>query len=157
MNHNSRLRSDTAQELPKIAQPQRNAASGRREARPRDVDKDGAAPTGDAGPGVVVKLDKDIVEPVMAPKPVAWFIGRPQDRTVVIPVGWVFAPCIGGADAADRQQCPHMGKAVGPPPQPYRAEPTVRGATVAFALIRPDTGSAKRNGHTHGTGAEPAL
>ena len=61
-----------------------------------------AAATGDPGPRVVVDLDEHVVEAVAAPKPVAWFIGRPREGAVVAPVGWVFAPGVVAADPADR-------------------------------------------------------
>jgi len=79
---------------------QRDAASGRRQGWPPDVDEHGAAATGDAGPRVVIDLNKDVVEVIVAPKPVAWFIGRPPEGAVVAPVGGIFAPRIGAADAA---------------------------------------------------------
>ena len=49
-------------------------------ARPCDMDEHGAAAAGDARPRVVVDLDNQIVETVVAPEPVAWFIGRPAER-----------------------------------------------------------------------------
>ena len=54
---------------------------------PGHVDEYGAAAAGDARPGVVVDFDDQIVEVVGAAEPVAWFIGRAPERSVVAPVG----------------------------------------------------------------------
>ena len=127
--------------------PQRDAAGGRREARPGHMEEDGAAAAGHPRPGVVVDLDDDVVEAVVAPEPVAWFIGRAPERPVVAPVVRVLAPGIVRADAADRQQRPRPRQAVGPPPQPQRAKSAARGAAVAFALVGLDAGAAERDRH----------
>ena len=60
------------------------------------MDEHGAAPAGDAGPRVVVDFDEEVVEVVVAPEPVAWFIGRAPERPVVAPVGRVLAPGVAG-------------------------------------------------------------
>ena len=141
----------------KIARPQRDAAGGRRETRARDMDKDCAAATGNAWPGVVIDLDDDVIEAVVAPQPVAWFIGRPPKGTVVAPVVGVFAPCVGRTDAADRKPCPRAGEPIGPPPQSHRTKLPVRRAAIAFPLVGPHAGAAKRNRQAPRTGAEPPL
>ncbi len=80
---------------------QRNAACRRGEGRPGDVDEDGAAASGHPRPRVVVDLDDQVIEAVVAAEPVAWFIGRPPESVVVTPVMRVFAPCVVGADPAN--------------------------------------------------------
>src|SRR5579863_2034684 len=87
-------------------QPQRHAAGGRRKARPRDMDEHGAAQAGDARPRIVIELKEQVIEAVLAPEAVAWFIGRAPKAAIVAPVGWVFAPGIRSADTARRQQRP---------------------------------------------------
>ncbi len=47
-------------------------------------------------------LDDEVVQPVVAPQPVAWFIGRPAERPVVAPVGRVLAPGDVGRHAGGR-------------------------------------------------------
>ncbi len=64
------------------------------------MDEHGTAATGDAGPRIVIDLNKEVIEVIVAPKPVAWFIGRPPEGAVVPPVGGVFTPRVGRADAA---------------------------------------------------------
>src|SRR5271170_5191297 len=103
MNRDSRLRSYPAYQHPQIMQPQGYTASSWRETRPRDMDEYGAAAAGDSGLRVVVNLDKEVIEGVVAPQAVAWFTGRPLKGSVIAPVGRIFAPGIGGTDAAQRQ------------------------------------------------------
>ena len=50
----------------------------------------------------MIELEKNVVEAVVPPEPVAWFIGRPPEGAVVAPIGWVFTPGVGGADTANR-------------------------------------------------------
>ncbi len=71
MNYDSRLWPDSADELQQVAPAKRDAAGGRREARPRHVDEYGAAAAGHARTGIVVDLDENVVEPVVPPQPVA--------------------------------------------------------------------------------------
>src|ERR1700749_2833620 len=121
------------------------------------MDKDRAAPTSHPRPGVVIDLDNDVVEPVLAPKPVAWFNGRPAERPIVPPVLSIFAPGVGRADPAGRQRGPRQGKPVRPPPQSQWPEQAARGAAIALALIGLDTAAAERNRHTPRAGAEKPL
>ena len=110
------------QQPPQLSRPQRHAARRRAQIRPRHVHEHGAAAAGDARAGVVVDLDDEVVEPVVAPQPVAWFIGRAAERPVVAAVARVLAPGVVRRDPADRQQGARPRPAVGPPPQPQRAE-----------------------------------
>jgi len=110
------------------------------------MDKHGAAATGDTGPRVVIKLEKNIVESVIAPEAVTWFIGRSSERAIVAPIGWIFTPGVGGTDPAKGQRCPRARKAIRPPSQPHRAKPAVRRAPIALAFIGPDAGVAERDG-----------
>jgi hypothetical protein len=103
MNHNSGLRPDPTQELAQIAKAERNATGRGGVAWARYVNKNGASPAGDAGPRVMVDLDEGVVEAVIAPQPVTWFIGRPGKGPIVATIGGVLAPGIGTADTAAGQ------------------------------------------------------
>src|SRR5579863_1063584 len=138
-------------------QPQRHAARGRRKAWPRDMDEHGAAQAGDARPRIVIELKEQVVEAVLAPEAVAWFIGRAPKAAIVAPVGWVFAPGIRSADTARRQQYPRPRQAVSAPPQPHRAIASARRAAIAFALVGLHAGAPKGYGQNQGAGAQPAL
>ena len=100
MNNDSRLSRDPANQCQKVVTSQGDTAGGRRQAWAGDVDEHGAAATGNPGPRVVIEFEKNVVEGVVAPEAVAWFIGRPPEGAVVAPVGGIFAPRIGAADAA---------------------------------------------------------
>jgi hypothetical protein len=66
------------------------------------MEEHGAASPGDAGPSVVIDLDDEIVETIIPPQPVAWFIGRACERAVISAVGGVFAPGAIGANPPNR-------------------------------------------------------
>jgi len=82
------------------------------------VDEDRAAAAGDAWPGVVINLDDQVVQPIVAPESIAWFIGRPPKWTIVAPVFGILAPRIGAADLPNRQRGARRRKAIRPPPEP---------------------------------------
>jgi hypothetical protein len=123
------------------------------------MDEYGAAAPGNARPRVVVELDNQIIEPVVAAQPIAWFIGRPAKGPVITAIRRVFAPSVGGPDSPNRQRCPRLRQAVGPPPQAHRMKPAGRGAAVAFALVGQDAAAAERNRQSGNsrTGDQPAL
>ena len=58
----------------------------------------GAAAAGDARARVVVDLDDEVVEMILAGQPVAGLAAPKPDRLVVMAVGRVFAPGVLGAD-----------------------------------------------------------
>src|SRR5271166_3637945 len=99
------------------------------------MDEYGAATTGNPGPCVVIEFEKNVVEGVVAPEAVAWFIGRAPERAVIAPIGRIFAPGVGRADPAQGKRCLRARKAVGPPPQPHRAKPAAGRSPVALPLI----------------------
>jgi hypothetical protein len=116
MNNDSRLSRDPANQCQKVVTSQGDTAGGRRQAWAGDVDEHGAAATGNPGPRVVIEFEKNVVEGVVAPEAVAWFIGRPPERAVIAPISRIFTPGVGGADPAKGERCPRARKAIGPPP-----------------------------------------
>jgi hypothetical protein len=121
------------------------------------VDEHGAAAPSDARSGIVVDLDNQIIEAVVAAEAVAWFIGRPPERPIITPVMRIFAPGIVRPYAANGQRCTRPLHAVGTPPQPHRVKYAVRRAAVTFMLQGPDTGSPERNRQGQGAGNQPTL
>jgi len=109
------------------------------------VDEYGAAPARNARPSIVIELDDEVIEVIVAPEAIAWFIGRPDERTIVSPVCRRLAPSVVAADTPHRQRSPRPRLAISPPPNPHRRESSARGATITFALIRFDAAAAKRN------------
>ena len=108
------------------------------------MDKYCTAVAGDARAGVVIDFDDQIVEPVGAFKPVAWFIGRPPEWPVVATVLGIFAPGLFWRDRPDRQQGAWSWQAVRSPPQPNRMKSPCRRAAIAFAFRGFDAGAAQR-------------
>jgi len=124
------------------------------------MDENGAAEPGNARPGVVVEFDDEIVEVVAAVEPIAWFIGRPAERTVITAILGGFAPGIVRADPARREQGARAWQAIGPPPQTDGMKtPGGRGA-VALTLGCLDPGTAERHPQRLeglGAGEQPTL
>jgi hypothetical protein len=66
------------------------------------MDEHSAAAPRNTRAGVVIDLDDDVVQAILAPKPIAWFIGRPMERPIVAAVLRVFAPRICGSNRPGR-------------------------------------------------------
>src|SRR5262245_22884661 len=107
-----------------------------------------AASARNPGPGIVIHLDDDVIQAVVAPEPVAWFIGRTPEWPVIAAVAGVLAPGHVAVDTGGRQQGQRPWAAVGPPPQPPQAELASWCGPVAFALIgaNPRAAEHHRNG-----------
>ena len=112
---------------------------------PRDMDEHGAAAAGHARPGVVVDFDDQIVETVVPAQPIAWFIGRPAEGSVIAAVRRILAPGIVAADPTHRQQGPRPRQPIRPPPQADRAKTAARRAAIALALGCLDPAPAQRH------------
>ena len=123
----------------------------------RQMDKDGAAPAGNARPPIVVDLDDHVVEAIVAPEPVAGLPGGAPERPVVTPVRRVFAPGNRGIDAKNREPRRRAGAAIRPPPQPPQAKAAARRCAVALALVRPDAGAAKDDRDRERAGEQEAA
>ena len=95
MNDNSRLGRQPEHQPLQVAARKRDTASGRGKTGPSDMNEYSAAVA-------VVDFDDQVVKPIGALEAVAWFIGRPPERSVVAPVLGVFAPGIVSRDALDR-------------------------------------------------------
>ena len=75
-----------------------------------------AAAAGDPRGGVVVDLDNEIVEVILARQAVTLLGARQADRLIVVAVGGIFAPGIFNANRADRQEGFWTAVTVGAPP-----------------------------------------
>src|SRR6266545_3609572 len=116
VNIDSRSWPKPAEDPPQVATRERDAARGRRTIRPRKVQEHRAAAPGHPRSGIVVDLDDQVVKGVVAPEPVAWFIGRPPERPVVAPIPGIFTPSHLRVDAPGGQERARLGVAIGPPP-----------------------------------------
>ena len=68
------------------------------------MNEHGAAVARHARAGIVVDFDDQIVETVVPLQPIAWFIGRPPEGSVIAAFRGVLAPGIVATDPAHRQQ-----------------------------------------------------
>lgn len=107
-------------------------------------------------PDIMVDFDKEVIEAVVAPQPVAWFIGRPSDGTVVIPIGGLFTPSGGPRYAPGRQQCARARELIRPPPQSQRTKLATWRPAIALAFIRYDTASPQSHWQDQRPGAQQA-
>src|SRR5262245_59840362 len=103
MNMDSGSCADLSQKPAQFPCLHRDAAGGRAPVRPGHVQEYGTAALSHPRAPIVVDLDDEVVEPVLAPQAIAWFIGRAAERTVIPAVRRVLAPGEVRADAPDRQ------------------------------------------------------
>jgi hypothetical protein len=144
-NTNPRSRSDAFQQSRQRIFLQPNASRGRRKAVTGQMDEHGAASPGDTRAGVVVDLDNEVVEMVIAPEPVAGLVGPAAERTVVAPFSGVLAPGIVGPDRPDWKLRPRARVSVCPPPELPQLEQATRRSTIALAFVGPNTSTPQRN------------
>ena len=109
-----------------------------------------------AGRCVMIDLDDEIVEVILARQPVAGLIADQADRLIVMAVLRVFAPGVFGPDRPDRQKGARPRMAVGAPPQLPGVERAPGGAAVALALVGEDAAAAKCHRHGPAVGGQPA-
>ncbi len=109
----------------------------------RHMDEHGAAAAGNARARVVVDLDDEVVEVVLAREPVGFRSRRHFHRPVVTAVGGVLAPAVLRRNAPGRQSRRRTRMAVGAPPQPLEPEAAARGRAVALALVGFDAGCGR--------------
>src|SRR5690349_23453664 len=105
-----------------------------------------AAATGHARRGVVVDLDDEIVEMVVAGEPIARLLAVEADRPIVMPVRRVLAPGVLGTDRAGGQKGLRPSVTVGPPPQLPGMKRALWRAAIALALVGQDAAAAKGHG-----------
>ena len=138
-------RPEAGEQSPQRRCLQGDASGGWCKSEPRHVHEHRAASAGDARARVVIDLDNEIVEPVVAPQPVGRASLRHLHRLVVGAVVRVLAPAVVRTDWAHRQAGPWPRRPVGAPPQPPQLETAPRRAAIALALVGPDAAAAKRN------------
>src|SRR5689334_14885471 len=114
-----------------------------------------AAAAGNPRTRVVVDLDYEIVEVVLAPQAVAALAAAETNRLIVMTIGRVFAPGVLGADRPDRQEGLRPDVTIGAPPQPARVKDAERGAAVALALVGLDAATSERDRNGPAIGREP--
>src|SRR5260370_1664389 len=121
-DHDPRAGAESDEKPAKALRRERDAARGGAKSGAREVHKDRAAAAGNARARVVIELDEQVVEIIVAPQPVACRIGGQLDRPVVAAVARVLAPGVGLADAAHGEARARAGCAVPAPPQANEPE-----------------------------------
>src|SRR5436305_14976482 len=95
-----------------------------------------AAAAGDARAGVVIELDDEIIEMILAPEPIAAALRIHSQRLVVAAIRGILAPRVLRGDGAYGKKRRRFWMPVGAPPQLPRPECAFRRGAVAFALVR---------------------
>jgi hypothetical protein len=116
-----------------------------------------AAAVGYAGLGVVIDLDDEIIEMIVAPEPVAALPGLEPHWLVVMAIAGIFAPGVVGPDGANRQMGARSGVAVGPPPHLPGPKNAARSAAVALALVGQDAAASQRHRNGLSASRQPAA
>ena len=137
------MRTETRQDFSQSAKFKGNATGGRGKALPGCVDEDRAAASGNARTRVVVDLDNEIVEIILARKPVGGNVGTHFDRAIVAAVGGVLAPSVGRRNTLHRQRRGWPWMLVGPPPKLPQSKAAARRTAVALALVGLDPATTK--------------
>ena len=104
-----------------------------------------AAAAGDARMRVVIDLDNEIVEVIVALEPVAAPGPIQSHRLVVVPARRVFAPGIFWPDGSNGQEGARPGMAIVPPPQLPGPERAFWSPAVAFALVGLNPAASERD------------
>src|SRR5258708_24837840 len=96
-----------------------------------------AAAAGDARGSVVIDLDDEIVEVVVAPEPVAAAIAVEPNRLIIMAVARIFPPGGPPPDGAEGEMRARAWVAVGPPPPAPRAGYAFSGPPRALPPVCP--------------------
>lgn len=157
LNQDSGLPPEARQQPAQARRGQGDAAGRRLKSGSGNVDKDGAAPAGDAWPCIVIQFDNVVVDMVLAPQPVAGMPIRQKEVLVIAAIFRIFAPRVEGCDRTGGEPRRWPSRTVGPPPQPDRPEAAARRAAIALALIGLDPGSPKRHRNCSRSSDQPTL
>src|SRR6185436_12869204 len=117
----------------------------------------GTAAPGYARAGVVIDLDDEIVEVVLARQPVAGLVADQTDGPIVMAVPRVFAPGVFGSDRPNRQIGPRSRMAIGAPPQLQRMVRAPRGAAIALPFVGEDSAATKCHRYGPAVRRQPAA
>src|SRR5258707_1441560 len=97
-----------------------------------------AATAGDTRRAVVIDLDDEIVEMIIALEQVTTMVAIPPHRLIVMSALRIFAPGVVGPDGANRQESARPRMAVGAPPYLPGLESASWGSAIAFTPVGPD-------------------
>src|SRR5258707_7061895 len=112
-----------------------DAAGGRPEILPCQMQEDRAAAARYTRNRVVIDLDDKIIEMILTHQPVAALTVREPDWLIVVAVPRVFAPRIRGPGGANMQECARPKVPVFRPPQSPRGEKHFLRSALPLAAI----------------------
>src|SRR5258708_13901052 len=96
-----------------------------------------AAAAGDARGSVVIDLDDEIVEVVVAPEPVAAAIAVEPNRLIIMAVPRVFPPGVLRPEVPNREMAGRCWGSLPWPPHAPRPDNSLPAPSPALALLRP--------------------
>lgn len=102
----------------------------------------------------MIKLNDEIVEPIVSPEPVPVFIDRSPEGAIVASICGIFAPGEIGRDAADCKRCLRTRMAIGSPPEPQQAETPAWRRSVPLELVGAYAAPAEHDGNRVRPGKE---
>lgn len=121
------------------------------------MEKHGAAASSNSWSGVVIDLNDEVIEMIVARQVIAVRAFIKANWLIVMPIRWIFGPGILWRDPPNRQGSSGLGVPVGPPPQSDWMKDTSRGAAVTFAFVGPNTARPQSDRNALLTGDQPAL
>src|ERR1700688_656242 len=121
-DHDPRVGAQPDEEPAEAPGRERDAARGGAKSGAGQMQEDRAAAAGNARARVVIELDEEVVEMVVAPQPVACRVGAELDRPIVAAVARMLAPGVGLTDAAYGEARVRAACAVLTPPQAKEPE-----------------------------------
>ena len=156
-DHDYRACPQLGEQHHEIVALERDAAIGRREARAREVNEDGAPFPPHPRPVVVTEHKHEIVESVGALQALRASPRRQPYKSVIVAVGRIVAPAVLVADRTYRKPRARPGHAVGPVQHLANGKPAERRPAIPFALQGANTGSPERRRSYPMTKRNPCL
>ncbi len=113
-----------------------------------------AAAPGNPRAAIVINFYNQIIEMVLARKPVPGAAGRHLDASIVARVGRILAPGVIWSDPPYRQPSGRPRAAFRVPPQANKTETAARGRPIALPLVRQNAAPAESDRKNMRTGGE---
>src|SRR5580704_14923171 len=133
------------QQPPQAGGGKRYASGSGPQARAGHMHKYRTATTGDSRPRVVIELNDEIVETIIAPQAVAAGRGIELHRPIVAPVAGILAPGVVSTDTPHGQPGRRARGAIRAPPEAKQPKAAARRAAVALALVGANAPASERD------------
>jgi hypothetical protein len=153
---NGGFRTSGSEEAAHGGEGDRDAAFGRGEIGPGEVQEDGAAGAADRALQIIVEDHEEVVDMVLPPHLLMARREGEAHLAIVTGVGRVVAPAHVWPDGRHRQACRRAAEPVGTVKDGDKAVLPFRGLAVALALAAADAGAAEGAGGLEAAGHENA-